>query len=180
MRTAGRRDEFHLFERLGINDINSIGFHIRYEKRFSIRGDPDVLRHTVRRPTCRHSWASELQVAHDFTLDQIDLGKPPAGKLTSEECEIAIDGKIGVIDAGTLRRSDVVLHRHGLRVTKFQAFQSLGDHNCRTSIRREVEIVGIRYFDRRARLAGFGIDRRQDSGTAPFCAACDPQRLQIP
>ena len=132
---------------------------------------PDILRHMARR---------QRQRLNERVMDEIDLGERVV-ELAGEDGVRAIRRKVGVIDARALRRRDVALQRHRMRVAELEPPHGLGDDDRRFAVGREIDVVGVWHVDHLADLACPRIDRR-DAAVAAARAHVrrNPQRLQIP
>ena len=85
-----------------------------------------------------------------------------------------------MIEALAMRNGEGGLQRHRLRIAKLELLQGFSDDDCRTPVRHEVHVVGIRQVYRTIRLTGFGVDRHKLSTNAAVGAARYPKCLQVP
>ena len=102
-------------------------------------------------------------------------------EFAGEDRVTAVRGEIGVIDPGAIRRRDVALQRHGVRVAELEAPHRLGDDDCGGAVGGEIDVVGIGNVDGLADLARPRIDRRDAAMSAARAhIRRNPQGLKIP
>ena len=142
-----------------------VSLHIGDVKYFAVGRDAHVLGHAA---------FGEFQIAEHFLGDEVDFGQS-AAVFAGKNGVAPIDGKIGVIDAGTAWRVDRIFHRHGLRITKVEPLARFGNDDRRRSVRSKIHVVRIVDGDVFPRLAGQRIDRRDAAVMTTFGVVVDPE-----
>ncbi len=114
-----------------------------------------------------------------LAVHEVHLGEA-AGELAREDREAAVDGEVRVVHAGALRRGDRILQLHGHGIAEVESLQRLGDDDRGLAVGGEIHVVGIGHVDRRPRLSGFRIDRREAPLGGALRVVGDPQGLHVP
>lgn len=177
MGALGGRNEVDLSEIIAVHDKNAVRFHIGDEEQLAVGRDTDVLRHAG---GIFHARLDELKISQHFLGNHIDFDQTTIGELAGEDGVAAVDGKVGVIDAGALGRRQRSLQHHRVRIAEFQTLQVFGDDDRIAPVRREVHIISVGHLDDCAGLAGFRVDGHENSRQIALGRSDNPQSLQIP